>query len=475
MCSSPSSTRAEHAGALLAGWSLSQVAAAGSAWPRDVAIEQLRWTGWVGLALALLLGVALWLLARHVFAPSPTLLARRTASRADDLPPVPAFPANVIVQDTENHWPSPAALDAIDLAVIDLGADLRIHALNRSAERLTGWPARDAIGQLVYSVFKARDAVGNVVSGPAEWLLREGDGMVAEALCLQARGGAQQWVEARALPVPGSTAVRLLFHCIDNRVQRLLRTQQRLRLAEGVLDHLPDAVLTVEPSGLVRSANARALRLFGYGPEEMLRMTLARLLPVPFMNTAGLKLTDYIAGAAARLPKVAGWRRDATTFPVELIVEPMPVDDGERWVVVIRDSTEALRRQSLAQRLGRLLDASSEEVYVCDAQSLYFVEVNRSARRNLGLSEEQLARSTLASIAADLDLAWLQQTLARLRNGDGGPVLYRARHRRGEGGHYPVEVRLSYSRDEEPPVFLAIARALDAQVSGETAGAARTG
>ena len=144
------------------------------------------------------------------------------------------------------------------------------------------------------------------------------------------------------------------------------------------------------------------------------------------------------------------------------MVQPLSGDDGERLLVVIRDTTEALRRQNLAQRLGRLLDAASEEVYVCDAQSLAFLEVNLGARRNLGLSDEELARSTLASIAGDLDPPALQALLTQLRNGDLAQAGYRATHCRYDGSRYSVEVRLSYSRDEQPPVFLAIARLVDA-------------
>jgi len=226
-------------------------------------------------------------------------------------------------------------------------------------------------------------------------------------------------------------------------------------------------VLTTDAAGVVKTANARALRIFGYSAEAMQRMTVARLLPVPFMNTPGLKLTDFMPGASGRMPKLAGWRKDATTFPAELVVEPMRVEGEDRLVVIIRDITEQTRSISLAQRLGRLLDAASEEVYIFDAQSLYFTEVNKGARRNLGLKAEQLLRLNLATIATDLEPATLQTYLARLRGGDADHITYKASHRRHDGSTYPVEVRLSFSRDEEPPVFMAIAQDISEREAAE--------
>src|SRR3546814_9720221 len=45
--------------------------------------------------------------------------------------------------------------------------------------------------------------------------------------------------------------------------------------------------------------------------------------------------------------------------------------------------------------------------------------------------------------------------------------VYRCRHRRADGGSYPVEVRLSFSRDEVPPVFMAMATDISERLAGE--------
>lgn len=416
---------------------------------RDEAVDRLRTTGFVGAVLALGFGVALVLLLRATLA-QPTLPAARLRTPRGENGAKPKTAESASGSST-------AAFEELAIAVIDVDAELRVLGLNRTAVALTGWSEADAVGQLVYTVFHARDDSGAPIQSPAERCLREAHEQPAQELRLRPRGGSGRdaMVEARAIRRNGGA--RMLFQDIGGRVASREALRAEARVAQGVIDQLLEAVLTTDPAGVVKTANARALRMFGYGAEEMLRMTVARLLPVPFMNTPGLKLTDYMPGGQTRLPKLAGWRKDATTFPAELTVEPMRALDEERLVVIIRDITEQLRSQSLAQRLGRLLDSASEEVYIFDAQSLYFIEVNKGARRNLGLKPDQLARMSLASIATDLEPAMLQSYLARLRGGEAEHVSYKTSHKRSDGSTYPVEVRLSFSRDEEPPVFMAIA------------------
>jgi len=420
---------------------------------RDEAVDRLRTTGWVGGSLALMFSAAVLLLLRAALRAASTSAAIQARSPA---PTVRVAPTAGPVDDAA----LPAALDRLQVGVLDLDGELRVRLLNDTAAALTGWSPQDARGQLIYTVFHARDETGAPIVSPGERCVRENLVQSTMELRLRPRGGAgpDAMVEARAVLVEGSSGgARMVFHDISSRISERDKLRAQARMAEGVIDHLLEAVLTTDTAGVLKSANTRALRMFGYSQDEMQRMTVARLLPVPFMNTPGLKLTDYMPGGQARMPKLAGWRKDATTFPAELVVEPMRIGGEERLVVIIRDITEQMRSQSLAQRLGRLLDGASEEVYIFDAQSLYFTEVNKGARKNLGLKPDQLARMSLASIATDLEPVMLQSYLARLRGGEAEHVTYKANHRRSDGSTYPVEVRLSFSRDEEPPVFMAIA------------------
>jgi len=354
------------------------------------------------------------------------------------------------------------ALDGLNYGVVLVARDGRIRYLNRIAEQLTGWPAGDAQGRLIYSVFHTLGEDGIPEITPAEICLREGADRPAQMRSLRSRNGDTRPIEVMACLLRDQEGVAdgaaMLFRDMSEATRQTEELRRQARLSQGVVDHLDEGLLTTDTAGVVRFANARAQRMFGYARAEMEGVTVTKLMPVPFLNTPDVRIGDYIgARGNAQLPKVVGWRKDATTFPAELWVQPMNVDGSSGLVVIVRDVSERLRGENLASRLGRLLDSAMEEIYIFDAQTLYFLEVNRGAQRNLGYTPQQLSAMTPLTISDALDATTFQSYLARLRGGDTGHLSYRCRHRRADGTSYPVEVRLNFSREEEPPVFMAIA------------------
>jgi diguanylate cyclase (GGDEF)-like protein/PAS domain S-box-containing protein len=419
---------------------------------------------WVGgvfaLLLAALAGWAARLSLRRVM-PSPAGWIQRLDP---DYRPQLAFSANEIEDRVMEgiHLRAGSLLDDVARGIIIVDRDASIRHLNVTAEKLTGWTLADVQGRLVYSVFHPMDERHSPVLTPAEVCIRENRPSPATEMRLRGRDGTQHPVEVMAMPLrkPNGSVngAIMLFHDIAERENRADQLRRQARLSQGVIDHLVEGVLTTDPVGVIRFANARALRMFGYSREDLDGVTVSKLMPVPFLNSPSVRLTDYIGSErSAGLPKVVGWRRDATTFPVELVVQPMTIDHSQGLLMIVRDITERLRSENLAQRLGRLLDAATEEVYIFDAQSLFFVEVNRGARRNLGYHPSEMTRMTPLSISQELDTETFLNYLARLRSGEAEHVTYRCKHRRADGSSYPVEVRLNFSREEEPPVFMAIA------------------
>lgn len=436
---------------------------------REDAVRELRAVAWIGLLLALPMLAALVLVVmRWPIRTDPRLLVRsrqaiRRAERMRRQEEAPEEPEGVAEVAQSLRESGIDAIDALGRALIVVDRDARIRFMNRTAADITGWSVDDARGRLVYSVFHPLDEQHAPLVTPAETCLREGREYEPAELWVRSRDASVSAVEVMAALLrerPGAppTGAAMVFHVIDDRRDQIEQLKRQSRLSLGVIDHLVEGVLTTDTAGVIGFANARALRMFGYARDELEGATITRLMPVPFLNTPGLHLTDYIGGRQqSRLPKVVGWRKDATTFPLELVVQPMHVEGTEGLVVIARDITERLRSDNLAQRLGRLLDAAAEEVYIFDAQSLYFVEINRGARRNLGYQSSEINRLSMLGISHELESETFLSHLARLRGGDVDHITYRCKHVRADGTEYPVEVRLNFSREEEPPMFMAIA------------------
>lgn len=120
-------------------------------------------------------------------------------------------------------------------------------------------------------------------------------------------------------------------------------------------------------------------------------------------------------------------------------------------------------------RLGRILEATFDEIYIFDATTLRFTEVSLGARRNLGYTMAELATLTPLDLKPDMTPEWWRTLVQPLERGERKQVIFQTRHRRKDGTDYPVELRLQLLRDEGPPVFIAIAHDSSERLQAEQA------
>lgn len=109
-----------------------------------------------------------------------------------------------------------------------------------------------------------------------------------------------------------------------------------------------------------------------------------------------------------------------------------------------------------ADWLPILMQGSFSEIYVVDCATLRFVQVNRTARRNLHYTSAELADMTMLDLAPNLPLSLLEQTLITLRDGVTTRAELDTIHRRKDGSTYPIKFRFFYSRAASTPVYIAI-------------------
>ena len=119
-------------------------------------------------------------------------------------------------------------------------------------------------------------------------------------------------------------------------------------------------------------------------------------------------------------------------------------------------ATEAETARTQSVRFGRVLDESSNEIYLFDAQSLKFILANRGAQENLGYTLEELQSLTPLDLKPDFTRKELETILKPLRDGTEDLVVFRTQNQRKDGTFYPVECRIQLSHAESCPVFVGI-------------------
>ncbi len=124
-----------------------------------------------------------------------------------------------------------------------------------------------------------------------------------------------------------------------------------------------------------------------------------------------------------------------------------------------RKLAERLRaeKEQLDSRLGRILNDSSNEIFVLNAETLQCMQVNLGALQHLGYDEAEITRLNLLDIICNFTPDEFFRLIAPLVEGAEESVFYHGYHRRKDGSRYPVEVRFQYSASESPPVIVATA------------------
>jgi len=128
-----------------------------------------------------------------------------------------------------------------------------------------------------------------------------------------------------------------------------------------------------------------------------------------------------------------------------------------------RADEETRRRENLTERFGRILDESSNEIYLFDADTLRFVRANRGARRNLGYSMQQLAELTPLDILRDISPESFTAALSILRGGAQPSLRLSAVQTRRDNTSYPVELTLQLAHEEGAPLVVAIVEDVSAR------------
>ena len=280
-----------------------------------------------------------------------------------------------------------ALMDAMEVGLCALAGDGTVTHWNHEAERLLGWPAREAIGRLGLAGWAVRDADAETVTALLRAAAVDGSRRVQE-FALLTRDGRRVLVRAQASAVSGSTTGApagapagadaasatqqdgLYFAFSEARAQ--VDLERSLGLSEALFEEAPLAVVLVDadlrPAAVGASA-ARTLQversaLLGHPLGEVLRDGVEELesalqhVLATGEPLGGVKLWATLRGDEQHRRRC--WRSEFVRLGSPLGDEPVPLgvawlfeditqgEQADQQSTVLRFRSNQLRRAGLA-------------------------------------------------------------------------------------------------------------------------------
>jgi PAS domain S-box-containing protein len=175
------------------------------------------------------------------------------------------------------------------------------------------------------------------------------------------------------------------------------KTEERWLHLESVLNHAPDAIITMDAQHLVSEWNPGAERLFGYSLQEAIGRNLDELIASHDgkMLDEATGLTRQVLGGKVVPPTEAiRFRKDGNPVPVILSASPIAIRERLVGIVAMYTDLSELRQAEASIRELRELNESivqnsSEGITARDTKGR-FALVNPAAASLLGYAPEEL-------------------------------------------------------------------------------------
>jgi len=216
--------------------------------------------------------------------------------------------------------------------------------------------------------------------------------------------------------------------------QQLSASQEELRSREAhlqaVLATVPDAMVVIDEQGAIQSFSAAAEKLFGWAALEVEGRNVSILMPLPYRQEHDGYLRRYLTTGERRIigtgRVVVGQRKDETTFPMELTVGEVLLEEKRQFIGFVRDLTQRQEGERLlhemqsellhVSRLGSMGELAAALAHELNQPLAAMTNYLQGARRLLESGLEKNAKVLMVGLekAAEQSLR-AGQVIKRLR------------------------------------------------------------
>lgn len=173
-------------------------------------------------------------------------------------------------------------------------------------------------------------------------------------------------------------------------------SEQDDRVKSAILQAALDPIITIKSDGTVVGWNPAATEVFGYSKAEAVGRRIGDLIVPPFLRARheqGLKRyleTGRGSVVGSRAAEMTAMRSDGSTFPVELAIREIKIEDETTFVSYIRDITKKHLLRESEEKFRLLVDGVKDyAIYMLDADG-HVISWNTGAENLTGWSHDEI-------------------------------------------------------------------------------------
>jgi PAS domain S-box-containing protein len=350
-------------------------------------------------------------------------------------------------------------------AMVMIGPGGTIEMVNIQAERLFGYERAELLGKAIELLIPERYKSGHPTLRAAFLARRESRPMgVGRDLYGLRKDGSEFAIEIGLNPIETDEGTMLLSTIVDisDRQQKALEASY----LAGIIESSGDAIIGQSLDSVIASWNPAAQRLFGYTSAEAIGANISLLVPSNRLDEESVILEQVRSGERIRNFETVRRCKDGSELTVALTVSPIRGSDGTvvgaskifRDITEQRQAAEELRLSE--ERFRSIFGAVAEGVFIADAETGRFLEVNEPGAAICGYTAHEMIDLDIQSISSGV-APYTHEGMAEWirRAATSGEVQLFDWHAKAKDGRlFWVEISLRFAEITGRRVVLAIAR-----------------
>lgn len=206
--------------------------------------------------------------------------------------------------------------------------------------------------------------------------------------------------------------------------------------------------------GNIEYVSPQFLLLSESSPEYTLNQSLYDYIP----ENLHAEMQQTLSSGQSWQQEFANYTKEDEMFWEKATISMIYNQQGnvEHYVLILEDITESKGIADKTFVLEQILNDSLNEVYIFDAESLYFLEANQKACHNSGYSMEELDELTPFDILPLVNQDKFESIIQPLHEDNEQKIVFTTIQYRKDGSFYPIEMHLQLINTSSFAVFVAI-------------------